>query len=89
MNGSERFPYSPLPERPQLVWPDGARVAVWILPNIEHYEYKPVLINNRDPWPRMPHPDVMNYGVRDYGNRVGVWRMFDCLTGTTSARPSL
>ena len=76
---TERFPYSPLPERPPLTWPGNARVAVWVLPNIEHYEYQPALINDRDPWPRMPHPDVMNYGVRDYGNRVGVWRMFDCL----------
>ena len=79
MNGSERFPYSPLPERPRLRWPGGERVALWVLPNIEHYEYRPPLINGRDPWPRMPHPDVLNYGLRDYGNRVGVWRMFDCL----------
>ena len=75
----DRFPYSPLPERPRLKWPDGARVALWVLPNIEHYEYQPALINVRDPWPRTPHPDVLNYGLRDYGNRVGVWRMFDCL----------
>ena len=75
----DRFPYSPLPERPRLEWPDGARVALWVLPNIEHYEYQPALINVRDPWPRTPHPDVLNYGLRDYGNRVGVWRMFDCL----------
>lgn len=34
----DRFPYSPLPERPRLEWPDGARVALWVLPNIEHYE---------------------------------------------------
>ena len=53
MNGSEPFVF-PLPERPRLVWPDGARVAVWILPNIEHYEYQPVLINNRDPGPECP-----------------------------------
>jgi hypothetical protein len=79
MTGSERFPYSPLPERPRLSWPDGARVALWVLPNIEHYEYRPPLINGRDPWPRAPHPDILNYGLRDYGNRVGVWRMFDCL----------
>ncbi|MCX8231948.1 MAG: polysaccharide deacetylase family protein [Alphaproteobacteria bacterium] len=79
MTGSERFPYSPLPERPRLSWPGGARVALWVLPNIEHYEYRPPLINGRDPWPRAPHPDVLNYGLRDYGNRVGVWRMFDCL----------
>ncbi len=73
------FPYSALPERPPLKWPDGARVALWVLPNIEHYEYLPSFINGRNPWPRSPHPDVLGYGLRDYGNRVGVWRMFDCL----------
>ena len=74
-----RFPYSPMPERPRLEWPDGARVALWVLPNIEHYEYRPELVNVRDPWPRAPHPDILGYGLRDYGNRVGVWRLFDCL----------
>jgi allantoinase len=64
---SERFPYSPLPERPRLSWPDGARVALWVLPNIEHYEYRPALINGRNPWPRTPHPDVMNYGSATMG----------------------
>lgn len=77
MKAIDRFPYIPLPERPRLRWPRDARVAVWVLPNIEHYEYRPELINGRDPWPRMPHPDVQGYGVRDYGNRVGVWRMFE------------
>ena len=54
MNGSERFPYSPLPERPRLVWPDGARVAVWILPNIEHYEYHLCLSTTVTPGPECP-----------------------------------
>ena len=27
----------------------------------------------------MPHPDVLGYGGRDYGNRVGLWRMFEVL----------
>jgi peptidoglycan/xylan/chitin deacetylase (PgdA/CDA1 family) len=54
-------------------------VAVWVLPNIEHYEYVPVHANVRNPWPRSPFPDVLNYGDRDYGNRVGVWRMFDVM----------
>jgi len=74
----DRFPASPLPLRPKLEWPGGARVALWVLPNIEHYEYRPAFVNGREPWPRAPHPDVLGYGVRDYGNRVGVWRMFDC-----------
>ena len=49
------------------------------LPNIEHYEYVPAEVRVRNPWPRMPHPDVLGYGGRDYGNRVGLWRMFEVL----------
>ena len=33
--------YSPILHRPQLRWPNGARVALWVVPNIEHYEYMP------------------------------------------------
>ena len=72
---AERMPYSALPSRPPLRWPNGARVAVWVVPNVEHYEYLPDPIRSRDPWPRMPHPDILGYGRRDYGNRVGFWRM--------------
>ncbi len=70
------IPYSPILHRPPLRWPNGARVALWIVPNIEHYEYLPKYIRTRDPWPRSPHPDVLNYAARDYGNRVGLWRLF-------------
>ena len=69
--------YSPILHRPRLRWPDGARVALWVVPNIEHYEYLPGSIRVRDPWPRSPHPDVLGYAQRDYGNRVGLWRLFD------------
>ena len=75
IEGHERIAYSALPDRAPLKWPGGARVAVWIAPNIEHYEYLPQHIRVRDPWPRMPHPDILGYGLRDYGNRVGVWRL--------------
>jgi len=74
-----RFGYSPIVERPKLSWPGGARVAVWVCPNIEHYEYLPAEVRVRNPWPRMPHPDVLGYGGRDYGNRVGLWRMFEVM----------
>ena len=66
-----RFGYSPVVERPKLSWPNGARLAVWVCPNIEHYEYLPAEVRVRNPWPRMPHPDVLGYGGRDYGNREG------------------
>ena len=37
-----RVDYSPIIERPRLEWPNGARVALWIAPNVEHYEYLPI-----------------------------------------------
>lgn len=72
---AERIAYSPIAERPRLTWPNGARVAVWVVPNVEHYEFLPDPAGPRNPWPRMPHPDILGYGLRDYGNRVGLWRM--------------
>jgi peptidoglycan/xylan/chitin deacetylase (PgdA/CDA1 family) len=71
------IPYSPILRRPPLRWPGGARVALWVCPNIEHYEFLPKFLRRRDPWPRSPHPDVLGYSIRDYGNRVGLWRLFD------------
>lgn len=74
-----RVDYSPIIERPPITWPNHARVAFWVAPNIEHYEYLPVYEGARNPWPRMPYPDVQQYAYRDYGNRVGFWRMAEVL----------
>ena len=74
-----RVDYSPIIERPPIRWPNGARVALWIAPNVEHYEYLPDHDGVRTAWPRMPIPDVQQYSYRDYGNRVGFWRMTDVL----------
>jgi peptidoglycan/xylan/chitin deacetylase (PgdA/CDA1 family) len=75
----DRLIHAPLPRRPRLDWPGGARLAVWVCPNIEHYEFLPAVIRQRDPWPRTPHPDVLSYSLKDYGNRAGVWRVMDVL----------
>ena len=74
-----RVEYSPIIDRPPLKWPGGARVAVWVAPNVEHYEYLPNYDGLRNPWPRVPYPDVQQYSHRDYGNRVGFWRMLEVL----------
>ena len=74
-----RIAYSPIIERPPIKWPNNARVALWITPNIEHREYLPALDGVRDPWPRTPHPDVQSYAFCDYSNRVGFWRMLPVL----------
>ena len=75
----QRVDYSPITERPPVKWPNGARVAFWVAPNVEHYEYTPEFDGLRDPWPRTPYPDVREYGYMDYGNRVGFWRMTEVL----------
>jgi peptidoglycan/xylan/chitin deacetylase (PgdA/CDA1 family) len=72
---NERYPYWPLPERPRLGWPHGARVAFWVIPNIEHFRFD----GRFQDVPNPPLPDVSSYAQRDYGNRVGVWRLMDLL----------
>lgn len=75
----DRFAYSPIVTRPKLTWPGGARLALWLVPNVEHYEYLPRPGQPRDPWPRTPHPDVLGYSRADYGNRIGFWRTLDVI----------
>ena len=77
MGDFDRVPWVPIKGRRRLEWPGGARVALWVCPNLEHYEFIPPPPRVRDPWPRMPHPDILGYGTKDYGNRVGFWRMLE------------
>ncbi|MCC6433482.1 MAG: polysaccharide deacetylase family protein [Acidimicrobiales bacterium] len=72
-----RVDYLPIVDRPRIEWPGGARVALWVAPNVEHYEYLPPRDPQRNPWPRTPWPEVQGYGYRDYGNRAGFWRMVE------------
>ena len=70
--------YLPITERPRIAWPNNARIAVWLCPNVLFYE----LNSPADPWinawSRMA-PDVMMYGRQEFGPRVGFWRMLDVL----------
>jgi peptidoglycan/xylan/chitin deacetylase (PgdA/CDA1 family) len=72
------FPYSPIIRRPQLTWPGGAQVALWIIPNIEFFslmEKVPAGAGGSG----APVPDVPAWSARDYGNRVGVFRLMQVL----------
>ena len=74
----DRFDYSPIVDRPPLRWPNGARVAVWVIPNIEHFLFdRPS--TSITPVTTSFVPDVLNYSWRDYGLRVGIWRMMDIM----------
>ncbi len=72
------YDYLPYTNRPQIRWPGDARVAFWVAPNIEFYELEPPRNPARAAWAR-PTPDVLNYAYRDYGNRVGFWRMLEAM----------
>ena len=72
------YAYSPYNNRPKITWPNGARVAFWVAPNIEFYETHPPPNPVRQDMSR-PAPDVVFYAHRDYGNRVGVWRMMEAM----------
>lgn len=73
-----RFEYSPIARRPKLDLPNRARVAVWVTPNVEHFRYDRPAIS-LTPMTAGLKPDVLNYAWRDYGARVGIWRLMEIL----------
>ena len=70
-----RYDYLPAWDRPKIRWPDGARLAFWVCPNIEYFHFdRPIRGSGSS------HvPDVPGYTLRDYGARVGVYRLMDVL----------
>jgi allantoinase len=70
-----RFEYSPLPQRPDYSWPGNKRLAMYVALNIETFgfgmEVGPVLGN------ALPMPDQRAYSWREYGNRIGFWRLLE------------
>ena len=75
--GSGRFDYLPITRRPDYRWPNGARLAVYMGFNVEHFAFGDGLGANLGP--ASPQPDVLNYSWREYGNRVGAWRCLELL----------
>jgi hypothetical protein len=70
-----RFPYSPIVDRPDFKWPNGGRLAIHVCVNLEHFAYGEGLGVSYSPG--LPHPNTYNWGWREYGNRVGVWRLLE------------
>lgn len=69
-----RYVHSNIVDRPVFNWPGGARLAVYLGVNLECFSFGTGLGAQLCPG---GSPDVLNYAWRDYGNRVGVWRMLD------------
>ncbi len=78
MRYHDRAPFVPISRRPPLHWPNGARLAVWVVPNIEHFEEES-LAGATIATAASEVPDIPNYSWRDYGLRVGIWRTMDTL----------
>ena len=71
----DRYPYRPIVGRPDYDWPNGRRLAIYLGVNHEVFDFGGGL--GAELAPSQTQPDVMNYAWRDYGNRVGAWRLFD------------
>jgi allantoinase len=73
-----RFDYSPITARPDFTWPDGRRLAVYIAVCLEHFSYGEGGLGLSYS-PGIPHPNTYNWAWREYGNRVGGWRLLALL----------
>lgn len=74
----DRYDWSMLVDRQPVAWPDGKRVALWVNVGLQYFplnqEGKPFKVPGGM---TMPYPDLRHYSLRDYGNRVGIFRFLD------------
>lgn len=68
------YRYWPISERPPIRWPEGKRMACYIALNIEHFHLGERSTSRTAVTAGLP-VDPLNHGWRDYGTRVGFWRM--------------
>lgn len=80
----EHHDWSPISTRRALQWPDGARVALCVMVNLEHMEWYPPAGSFTSPilgggLGSRPFPDFARLTHREYGHRVGIFRVLDVL----------
>jgi allantoinase len=77
----DRVPYSPIVDRPKLVLPNNARVAVWTIVNVENWQPQNAMPRAVLPPPMGQPllPDLPNWSWHEYGMRVGFWRFVEVL----------
>jgi peptidoglycan/xylan/chitin deacetylase (PgdA/CDA1 family) len=79
------YDYVPLPQRGRLTWPNDARVALVLTFNLETWDLtkptdKPYYAGGPAILPDVlpgDTPDFPNFTWREYGQRVGIWRLFE------------
>ncbi|WP_210495531.1 polysaccharide deacetylase family protein [Microvirga antarctica] len=76
----DRYSWSHLFDRKPIVWPNGARIALWVMPAVQWFPLDMTGKPFRAPGSlTMPFPDFRHYTNRDYGNRVGIYRILEVL----------
>ena len=74
----DRYDWSLLTDRRPVQWPGDARLAVWINVGLQFFPLnqrgKPFAVPGGM---TMPYPDLRHFSLRDYGNRVGIYRFLD------------
>ena len=75
----ERYDYVPLPKRPRLELPNGNRIAVWVAPNVEFYEYQPPERKFGNPWPRTGAPERPSLRSSRLWESQSNWRCFNLM----------
>jgi len=76
----DRYAWSALPQRKKVNWPGGARIALWVVPALEWFPLDMKGKPFKPPGAMVtPYPDLRHYTLRDYGNRVGIFRVMKAL----------
>ena len=71
----ERYEWSMLTRRPRVRWPGDKPLAVWINVSLQHFPMNPSAAVKLPGSMTMPYPDLRHFTLRDYGNRVGIYRL--------------
>ena len=75
-----RYDWSMLPDRKPVAWPQKARVALWVVPALEWFPLNMAGVPFKPPGAmQTAYPDLRHYTLRDYGNRVGIFRIMKAL----------
>jgi allantoinase len=77
----ERYAWSMLSTRKPVAWPGGKKLALWVNVSLQHFPMNPAGKPVKLPGSMtMPYPDLRHFTLRDYGNRVGIYRFLDAFT---------
>jgi len=76
----DRYEWSDMFDRESVVLPNNAKIALWVMPILQWFP----LVHEEAPFKApgaltMPYPDLRHYTVRDYGNRIGIFRLLNMM----------